>query len=1720
MSGKNSISSPVATGGSGTFFEQHVGAYFLAQLLVRGIPPLLKDCQVQEVHFQTEHLGWSTDDMLVIGNGGEDLRRKLAVQVKRTFTVSSSDSVCTKAFADFWADFQNRDIFNPEYDRLALITLHGTNTLLVKFASLLDCARAAKNGADFERRLSEDGLLSNKARKQAEAVRTIIEETSEEPVSDDDFWQFLCVLDVISLDLNTQTAQHEASIKNLLAQTSTEPNQIIAAESTWNELLQIVGGAEGMPAAGSYTYGDLPEKLRTRHEALPPRPGGHLGQLIDHSAITLEGIQTKIADSVEIPREALEAKILDSLKETQVTVINGAAGHGKSAVAKNVVQHIQDDYFCLAFRAEEFAKTHVDQALKEIQDSLTAERLLGFLAGQGRTIILIDGVERLLESSERKAFIDLLNKARDDRSLRIMLTCRDYSVDTVRMSLLERVAVQHRVLETRPFSDDELDQVAQEIPRLSKSLEHPRLRELLRSPYFLNIAARIDWAEDKPLPDSEREFRDRCWREVIRKDVEAKGGMPTKRERAFVTLALRRAKELRPYVQCEGFDSEALEALRRDNLISFSEESSSLAAPAHDVLEDWAIIYWLDNRFALHERDASAVAEDIGGYPALRRGYRKWLSEMLEFDSEKMDVFVLSAFRDKTLSSHFRDDTIISTLLSSSAEDFLLRNRDELLADEGHLLIRVIHLLRVACKTTPFWLDGAKGLTSQLLVPTGTAWAPVLSIVSDELEALLPQHFNVVLGLVEDWSQQVTYWNPKPAGYEDAGEILVRLLEDLDDYGSNDLRERVSKILIKIPAAVPKAFRDLLNRAGRQENSNKVAEDLAELLITETHASFACRYFPSEITDLALSYFCLSETRANELLNDIQYHPPIVPEPKFGLKHRTSTVFSVPASAIRGPFWPLLKWHCRIGVEFILDLLNHACSWYGEQVWPLDSLESACEIDLTIPGEDATVTQWANWRLYGMYREATVAPYVLQSALMALEKRLLEIADIEDIDLEGWLLKLLRESNNVAVTAVVASVCTAHPEKCGRAGLALLSSRDVVQLDRVRMSRDQTNTRLPAMQPKNEIYNEEREKSDYLPHRKRDLEYLAVKLQFAGLHEEVWKIIDQHRQALPSRDEQSEDDQTWRLALHRMDVRGFEIGKEVPASEIDQEEPGDGKEADSEEDEKSGKRYFEMALGKLEPDLEDVVERNEQNFTRQAEDLSLISWARSTWEGRSNNQSGSWHEMLSLAKGRDSAAREDSAESDGLIEFTKGAKGFVAAVCVRDHWIDMKPDDRSWCVRELIKEINRHDETSDPAVIEGRGSISPDRYAAYALSRVIQKQGLQEVEERVIAALATALTHPTTEVREYAAEGLGYQLREDENSFTMRCAGAIGKQVRLLKEAQEREKSKPLAEQKRGHDLFRSTVPATRQSIISGNVDVERELDNLSNEESLGRTGVKLILRILGHQVDSEMAMRFYQHVASLIVNDWRQDKQNRYSSSPRDASFENWCARRIGRFALKLQKGQSIAIYDPILNCVNDYPSNVSDFVKELIMEEDGLEHKTSFWEIWQAFADRFADSNWIDSLGMDNYARASRGKRLLRALYFGIQWKKDTRYWPRLKGQEYRVENLLQSLPPSSAALKSYCRFLYHIGEKSLPDSFTIIYDQLKAAEPSPALNDTTIVFYLESLLRRYVYGEPLRLKSDRDVREAVLYILNQLVEAGSSAAYQMRDDFVTPISPHAAA
>ena len=474
------VSSPAATGGAGTFFEQHVDAYWLAQLLVRAIPPILHDCAVVEVHFQTERLGWNTDDFLVVGENGLGSRRKLVGQVKRTFTVSSTDEECKKAMQDFWKDFKNGQQFSPAADRFALVTLRGTNTLLEHFSGLLDCARAARDGAEFEHRLATPGFLSAKAVQYCDEIRTIIGESEGKSVSAADVWPFLRVLHVLSLDLNSSTRQTEAAIKTLLAHTTGEQDAVGAAEASWNALLREVG--EGMPEARSFGRNDLPEALRQRHSPVGGAEQRALRALNDHSALILAGIRSTIGNDLHLGRSRLVQQVIEQLESTQVVLVSGAAGSGKSGIAKDAIGILAADHFAFSFRAEEFAHPHFDETLHRNQIPANATMLGAILAAQGRKVLLIESVERLLEASTRDAFTDLLTLVAKDRSWRLVLTCRDYSADLVRACFLESARVGHSVVTVPPLDDAELEEVGAAYQTLARPLANAALRRLCATP--------------------------------------------------------------------------------------------------------------------------------------------------------------------------------------------------------------------------------------------------------------------------------------------------------------------------------------------------------------------------------------------------------------------------------------------------------------------------------------------------------------------------------------------------------------------------------------------------------------------------------------------------------------------------------------------------------------------------------------------------------------------------------------------------------------------------------------------------------------------------------------------------------------------------------------------------------------------------------------------------------------------------------------------------------------------------------------------------------------------------------------------------------------------------------------------------------------------------------------------------------------------------------------
>ena len=1681
----NRVSAPASTGGAGTTFEQHVGAYWLAQLLIGSIPPILIETTVAEVAFQTGRLGWHTDDFLIVCAASGAVRH-LAGQVKRGFIVSASDKECERAVGGFWRDFNGKH-FSKDKDRLALVTLRGTRTLLAHFVGLLDCARAARDGAEFEERLGTTGFISKTARRYYGELRKIIGAIERQPVTAADIWPFLRVVHVLSLDLHSSTRQAEAHIKSALALTVQEGDAVASAAASWNEL---VGEASTAMAAGrSVRREELPAAMLARHGVIGTNERRVLQALGDHTATVLRGIRSTLGRDLHLSRGTLVHDVLQALENTQVVIVTGPAGSGKSVVGKDGVGVLASDHFLFAFRVEEFAQAHLDATLAAAQVPANWARLRAVLGAQCRKVVLVEGVERLLESTTRDAFSDLMTLAADDPDLRVVLTCREYSIEQVRTSLLQHHDLEHTVICVPPLDDAELTEVQAVYPALATPLRSPALRNILRNPFILDKALGLPWSSEIPLPRTEREFRALFWRDIVRGGNRVTPALGRLRQEVLQAIAVRRARALSAHVCTTGFDGAVVDSLRGDSLIVSSPDNPLLVATAHDVIEDWAILQWLEEQH-LSEAPLTALSDAIGAHPAVRRSFRAWVAELVERDANASDRLFHAAIAETHISAQFRDDALVSLLKAPSAPDFLASHEAQLFANQRALLRRVIHLLRMACVKAPEWFAHLAGQRMILKVPDGPAWPAVLRLVHRNLAAFADDDRPLLLGLVEDAVRGVD------EGAEDAAGIAYWLLDGLLSYGCEEPRERVLKVIAHLPGAAAVRFEAVL-RGHLEGGAHRdiVAKNFQELIFTGIEGMPAARDLPDVVISVGAEWLLASEESIDA---ERRYaHRSLDIDLYFGIRERLCRTW-LPPSALRGPWIQLLGYHRAKALDFYIKVFNHCADWYAHPRLP-DHLEAAWEVTLTF-ADGSRRNQWMNWPLWGLYRDMTAGPDPLKSMLMALERWLFEVGKQEPQELDGILVDILRRSDIASLAAVVASIATAYPQAAGEALLALVSVRDYVTVDRSRLTHESQlrgnagmADMFPTLGADHQLYESEREDSDAFPQRRYDLEAAIVSLQVGPLASRVHEILDNHLAALPPREQQDEGDRLWRLAIHRMDLRQHRVSNT----------PGP-RSADSEA--KSGDppgRYVQLDPNPPDADLQAMVDEGTSHLDAMSARLSVLRWGiEAFWPANGACAPSQWAGRLAEAQAMDREVEQE----DG----SQHAPGLVAAVCIRDHWSDLSPAQKGWCVDAACGEVLRHASAIDWMERMRRNPTAADRACAFVLAKLLRKPLDQVRAERVKIAFVAAFTHPVLEVQSFATWSIDETVWTTDRAFALRCVNAIATEAAFIDRAQDAEAARPYRERRGIAEIMVEATADIRARFWDEGALAEDAHVALDISGGFRAEALKRILVILGRVPHDPLAVAAFARASRALARWWTAGDDRR--GHHREFETESDVSQRIQEFLLRASPEAAEEVLAPLLATIDRHSYELHSVLQGLTKLEDTSSNATQYWFLWGLFAGAVKRAQWLSRL--DTHRHPS-GAELLSAVFLKLHWKDNVRHWPTLDGHEQLVHTLFESLPATAVVFDAYTQFLYHIGERSLPHAFARLAASLRGGDVQTMLATASIVFHLEVLLGRYVYGRPVEVKRDGRVRNAVLFILDCLVESGSSAAFFMRDDLVTPVS-----
>ncbi len=176
----DNVSSPISTGGYGHHFEAKVQAAFITLMLAGGGCPCFNSGSIVKIKLQAGIRGYKTDDFIVyVEDFSAKIKKKLLCQVTRSIGLKKSDKKMYKTFQTAWDDYQNSELFNKNYDKIALITgpLNLVDTKC--FSWILDQAKVTSDFKEFYHQISKAKFSPHDCERKFNVLREVLTEINE-----------------------------------------------------------------------------------------------------------------------------------------------------------------------------------------------------------------------------------------------------------------------------------------------------------------------------------------------------------------------------------------------------------------------------------------------------------------------------------------------------------------------------------------------------------------------------------------------------------------------------------------------------------------------------------------------------------------------------------------------------------------------------------------------------------------------------------------------------------------------------------------------------------------------------------------------------------------------------------------------------------------------------------------------------------------------------------------------------------------------------------------------------------------------------------------------------------------------------------------------------------------------------------------------------------------------------------------------------------------------------------------------------------------------------------------------------------------------------------------------------------------------------------------------------------------------------------------------------
>lgn len=1664
------VMSTVATGGGGGVFQARVGALYLGNMLT-GLPTAfcLHGARIEELRFEARYTGAHTDDVYCRLSDTKESWLQL-VQCKRGLNATAGNTDFIDGLRGAWRDFLGieKSHFDRACDVLVLATIAPATAANQAAKRLCELARASADIGDYLQKVNSQ-LFDKKHKETWEAFKTVSKDTLTDKYTEELVFQLLRRLRVDIHDLGTESSQEVSLVQALL--TSGQPGD--SGALVWDGLVSYV--QEQGITVGTVTRTTWCRTAKEGLQAAVSRLTSARGlgsvaeRLTERSLLQLSLISTNLPNGAHIPRGECVGRVLSALDDRQLVIITGGPGAGKSAVVSELASLLRESGPLFFFKADELDVPTLAavQSLNGLQDPMLG---IDTLLRTGAPTIIIDSLEKALEAQNPGALEELLMLVRKNKSSRLCITTRSYALNGLYTNFLYSFSSQ--VVDVPPLADAEISAAVAGTPLHEFVAKDSGVKEVLRTPYYLELAFKFSAAGTALPIASGNDLRRALWTERIAPSRGLLAAMRIRRQAAFDQVCYLRTERFSQFVD-PPLDAEAVTSLLHDAVLV--KDEAGRVAPAHDVLEDWSLFFRVEREVRSAERDWSAMFARLGSHAGMRRALRSWTAQKsTEGDDDAYALLEASLKPESTIAQLWRDEIAIGLLRSERVEELVDKLGSNDTFGSASLLQRLSHLLRVACKG-PTSIDysqlAADSANKELLArvgmaaPVGKAWDVMTGLVARAFPSLPPEAHSWVVQLAEDAVAHDNAWHKPSPRVNDVFSIAEHYCWRDNDtwYRESSVGKRFYELLCRCSGANPakfKVFIDALVKriSENREGHNVYAEERLQFLTDIKH----CRepvYFNAELVRTVFwALYIEPELRTERDFGMIGW------EAAMGLSERTSHAF-FPPSVLQGPFKWLLLYSAAKSVRFVIDLCNHAAASFAksnpEEVTVLPPEHS--------PNGRAHIH---DWRLWAAYRGHSVSSYVLNCALMALEERLLIEAETQPESFSKVIEFILESGESSFTTGLVAGVLMAHPNLVTEKLLPLFSCPQFFADDIARYVGEETAL---AIYGGHDGLDEQRQKeriaSNRLPHRKQHLEMLVLQLQMIrpDLRKGIFAILDKHIEDLKHTEGVPDG---WRMGLKRMDARGMKLGDPVE----------DGK-------------FVPLEIANLEPELKQVSDQAQSRGQLMNRLAAVRLWMGAVTQPTLTSSPG--------AADRFSSSSEVYEEFQRLLEEITGQEedllfgmddGLPCALIQR--WPTDTSEALQWAKDYLL------DVTSKRLENDAWVRRSPATGELRAKTLVLLAS-VDPSHPKLPESLANIITEPVWTIRRAGALAISEVLRPKQPLLADILTTALAQYAEELDIAIG-------AARGRGRDFVEEARNATCKRLMAALTG--GKLASRPSPRSLAAIKEWTIaLDAASSETPETWRVQALTTLVRLVADQEGKPRVGRYESDYVDFEARSAVGDLLAS-ELLVQSNEKTPIFDTLDYCIEHGPE-VSKRVLESTLRRCMKQEYASadaFWRVWdRAAAIVLAD----DSLRAPSRRVYSKNEKLLAVLLFrSIPWTSTFHDLPLLRRRPSFVANCLVAVGDGLHALEHLLALMAGVGRATaVPSALGQLRDAIAKA-PATLFNDGSSLWNAETVCQTAVHEHRQALLRDVNLRQATLEVLDRLVDAGSSLAFQLRDYLAT--------